>query len=105
MTDVVIKVSTQKLLDASGQVETKIQKLENAMGDLERLVNSCKDYWDGESRTAYIAAYRDKEDTIAQAFKRFRENVTDLQIIAGVYTDTERAAAELNQELQVDLIV
>ncbi len=105
MTDVVIKVSTKKLLDTSGQVEAKIQRLEKTMGDLEKLVNSCKSYWDGESRTAYIAAYRDKADIMAQAFKRFRENVTDLQIIAGVYEETEKAAVERSQELRVDLIV
>lgn len=105
MTDVTIRVSTEKLLSTSVEVEGKIRQLEKALNDAQRIVEACKSYWDGEGPTAYITAYREKTEVIEKAFLRFRENVTDLQTIAGVYTQAEKSAVEINQELQVDLIV
>lgn len=105
MCDVVIKVSTDQLIKVSGNVETKIQQLEKAMENISEIINSSKGYWNGESHTAFTEAYQKKNDDIAMAFKRFRENVTDLLIIAGVYEQMEKTITQLNQTLQVDLIV
>lgn len=105
MSDVVIKVSTDQLVKTSANVETKIQQLEKAMENISEVINSSKGYWNGESHIAFTKAYQKKNDVIAMAFKRFRENVTDLLTVAGVYEQTEKTITQLNQTLRVDLIV
>ena len=90
-TGMVVKVQTERLISTAGEVETKIRRLEEAFAAMEQTVNTSRRYWEGDGMTAYQAAYRQKKGTIETAFRRFRENVTDLYQIADVYEQSERA--------------
>ena len=105
MSDIAIKVKTEKLISTAGDVETKIQRVEQAFRNIEQTIEASRTYWQGEGASAHIKAYRKKVETVQTALKRFRENVTDLQSIAGIYEKNEAEVLANNQSLNVDLIV
>lgn len=104
-TGISIKVKTEELVSTAGDVEQKIQNLEQMFQRVEQTVQASRSYWDGEGRSAYWSAYQKKMQIIQTALRRFRENVTDLREIAGVYEAGEREAAAINTALRVDEIV
>ncbi len=99
-----IKVETGKLISTAGDVEAKIQRLEQVFSGIEQTVNASRRYWEGAGADACMAAYRKKLSTIETAFRRFRENVTDLREIAGVYEQSERTVTANNAALASDWI-
>lgn len=105
MSDIAIKVKTEKLVSTAGDVESKIQRLEQAFRSIEQTMEASQVYWQGEGASAQMNAYRKKVETIQTALKRFRENVTDLQSIAGIYEKNEAEVLANNQTLKVDLII
>lgn len=104
MNNIVVKVTTERLSAAAGDVEMKIRRLEDAFSAMEQTVNAARYYWDGDGASAFMAAYRRKNDVIREAFRRFRENVTDLREIAGVYEQSERSITANNNALSSDWI-
>jgi len=99
-----IKVNTAQLVSTASDVDGKISRLEQALSDIERQVRASRNYWEGDGASAYLAAYRKKTDTIRTALKRFRENVTDLREIAGVYDQVERTVTANNTALSSNWI-
>lgn len=99
-----IKVTPEHLRTTAGSVEAKIQRLEQVFSAIQQRINKGRGYWDGEGVSAYIAAYRSKDEAIRTAFRRFRENVEDLREIAGVYDQVERQITNNNMALSSDWI-
>lgn len=100
-----IRVKTEQLVSIAGSVEAKIQRLEQVFSDIDQAVSASWQYWQGDGASAFLTVYRGKQDTIQTAFRRFRENVEDLQEIAGVYKQAEQAAVEKNATLSTAGIV
>ena len=103
--DFIIKVNTEVLISASGEVEDKIRNLRKALERIENTVNAGRNYWEGEGFNSYLRTYRNKTAVIGKALDRFQEHVVDLRSIAGIYTQAEREVLATNQELPVDQIV
>lgn len=101
---ITIKVQTESLISAAGDVEAKIRRLEDAFSAMEQTVNASRSHWEGEGASSFQAAYRKRKDTIRTAFVRFRENVADLREIAGVYERSERTITETNRALESNWI-
>lgn len=99
-----VKVQTERLVSAAGDVETNICRLEQAFAAMEQIVNASRYHWEGDGVSSFQAAYRKKNNTIRTAFARFRENVTDLREIAGIYEQSERAITENNRALESNWI-
>ena len=100
-----LKVQPDRLVSASSDVEAKIRQLEQVFQAMDRTVSSASSYWEGEGVTAHIAAYRRKTEAVQTAFRRFRENVTDLQMMAGIYEEAEAAITDTAGLLPTDVIV
>lgn len=105
MSDISIKVKTEKLVSVAGDVEARIRQVEQAFRNIEQTIEASRTYWQGEGASAHLKAYRKKEEIVQTALKRFRENVTDLQSIAGIYEKSEADVLANNQSLNVDMIV
>lgn len=103
--NVIIRVETDKLISVSGDVEQKIKQLEQAFSNMEQKINASKGFWEGDGASAFMAQYRSKRDAIDTALSRFRENVTDLRQIAGVYAQVEKSTLEMANVLPGDCIV
>lgn len=103
-TGIEVKVSTERLRSAADDVERKIQRLEGVFASIQQRVNRSRGYWDGDGVSAHIAACRKKDDAIRTALRRFRENVTDLREIAGVYEESERKITAANNALSSNWI-
>lgn len=99
-----IKVKTEQLISAAGDVEGKIRCLEQAFAEIERTVNGSRRYWEGDGASAYQQAYRKKADTIRAALQRFRNSAVNLQQIAGVYDQSERKVTAINSALSSNWI-
>lgn len=102
---IAIKVDTDRLVSAASDVEAKIGQMERVFSDMEQKIRASVYFWEGDGASAYMAAYQRKKDIIDVAFRRFRENVTDLREIAGVYERAERETTEAVAELPSDCIV
>ena len=99
------KVTPQRLVEVSGEVDAKIRTLENALRDIDQQVRGSKKYWEGDANSAHMQTYQKKVDVINQALKRFREHTDDLRRMAGVYTQAENKATQNARALKVDQIV
>ena len=99
-----IKVSTDRLKEVAGDVNTQIDRAGNAFSAIEQTVKSASSYWEGEGHNAQFNAYFRRLEQIQVALRRFRENVTDLEKIAGIYEATEAEATELTSSLPNNII-
>lgn len=104
-TTMTIRVKTEQLVSIANNVETKIQRLEQVFSDIDQTVSTSRQYWEGDGASAFLTAYQSKQDAVQTAFRRFRENVQDLQEIAGVYSQAEQAAVQENAALTTADIV
>lgn len=102
--NVTIRVETDRLISVSRDVEQKIKRLEQAFSAMEQKISASRGFWEGDGASAFIAKYQSRKDIIAAAFLRFRENVTDLRQIAGVYAQAEQSALETANVLPGDCI-
>lgn len=102
---IMIAVKMDRLITSAADVETKIQRLEQAFSNIDQTITGSRRYWEGEGVSAYQTAYQKKMDTIKTALRRFRENVDDLREIAGVYEQTERDVAANNAALSSEGII
>lgn len=103
-TGIEVRVTTERLRSTADDVENKIRRLETVFATIQQRITRSRGYWDGDGVSAYIAAYQKKNETIRMAFQRFRENVTDLREIAGVYEEAERKITAENNALSSDWI-
>lgn len=103
-TSMTVRVSTDKLLEAASDVENKVKQLEQVFMNVEQTIRTSQAYWEGDGNTSYIESYKRKTDMTAAIFRRFRENVTDLRTIAGIYKENEINLTESSQRLPTNLI-
>ena len=102
--NITVRVETDRLISVSGEVEQKIKQLEQAFSDMEQKISASQGFWEGDGASAFMTQYRSRKDIIDTALLRFRENVTDLQQIAGVYVQVEQSALETANALPGDCI-
>ena len=100
-----IVVSTQRLLEAAENVDSRTEQMRKAFDSIERIVDNMRSYWEGDGQQSSYAAYKRKTDRIRAALVRFTEETNSLRIMAGVYEDTEAQVTENNLRLSDDVIV
>jgi uncharacterized protein YukE len=100
-----LKVKTERLMEVSNEVSQQIRDMQTRLDQIGEIVGRSNSYWEADGQTAYISSYQSEKESIEEALQRFRDNVTNLQTIAGVYAETERAAVELTETLSSDVII
>lgn len=105
MDEITIKVNSAVLEARAEGAEKQIMKVENCFEAVGELVNGSLSYWEGEAGDAHRREYAEYLDDVKESLARFRENVTDLCKIAGIYRENEKANAESGNELPADVII
>ena len=90
-----IVVSTQRLLEAAENVDTRTEQMRKAFDSIERIVDNMRSYWEGDGQQSSYAAYKRKTDRIRAALVRFTEETNSLRIMDRV--DKKSGVRILNQ--------
>lgn len=100
-----IRVSTGQLRaaakDAAGCIDTVSMHFDN----IEELVRTSSTYWSGEGQEAYLQSYIARIERIQQALAGFRDNIGDLEQIAGIYEAAEKEVAQSTEPLSSNVII
>ena len=99
-----LRVDTEVLKTVSGEVETAITRAENAFDEIAEIIMANGTYWEGEGADAHRALYEKNRERVDEAFRRFRENVTDLREMAGLYEYAESMNEQMADQLPSDVI-
>ena len=103
--NVTVKISTEQLAQASGDIAGKVNALKAAFGAMTEAMNRTDSYWLGEAGEAHRNAYRKMQPHQQEAVKRPEEQSQHLAKIAGVWEETEQQIKELNVNLPDDVII
>jgi uncharacterized protein YukE len=100
-----LKVKPERLMEVSNEVSQQIRDMQTKLEEIGEIVGRSNSYWEADGQTAYLSVYQSKKGSIEEALHRFKNNVTNLQIIAGVYKETETTVTDLANSLAADVIV
>ena len=105
MDEFVIKVTPEKLESISQDVVGKVGKVQKAFENVNNLIASTGQYWDGKAQYQMQKKYNNRKDAYERIFQEIKDHVVKLQTIAGVYRETEKANAEIMDRLPGDVII
>lgn len=94
-----LKVRTEELTQQAGTVKTQIDRMESGFDALKRLVDGTTNFWIGEAGEHHRSQYQSKLEQIETILRRYREQVRDLEEMAGVYVDVEQLNEEISEAL------
>ncbi|MBS6395829.1 MAG: WXG100 family type VII secretion target [Clostridiales bacterium] len=104
MPEYIVKISTEQLAQASGDIGKKVKDLRSAFEEMTDAVNRTNGYWLGEAGEAHRKAYRQMQSGQEEILRRLSEQAVDLAQIAGIWETAEQEVRELNQSLPDDVI-
>lgn len=90
-----ILVTPERLQEQAGAVRTELGAMQGYFEELERLMNGTAAYWTGDAGDAHRRLYAGKLQKIEEIIRRYREQITDLEVMAGVYSEAEAAAVNI----------
>lgn len=101
-----LKVETSELEAKSNSVLRISNTMKNEYTSLKNIIDRSSGYWKGDGGNAHRSKFNEQNSDVDEMFRRIQEHVTDLQIMAGVYVDTEqRIASEIQEVLPADVII
>lgn len=104
MSDIQIKVVPETLISVSADVTRKIDGVEKAFVEIERIIQNTSSYWEGDGHNECEEAYQIRKENYESIFRSFKEHIASLQEIAGVYEQVEVSAEDLSMNLEGDVI-
>lgn len=103
MASIVLKVKPEDLKSKSGEILSSISDIEKDFEQIGEVITGTKKYWEGEASNQHIKGYTKLKDDITTIIKRLKEHPKDLEKMAGVYEETEKAAEQIANTLPIDL--
>lgn len=100
-----IRVSSERIRETGERIREKTNCLGNRLGEMQDTVKMTAGFWEGEAGDLCREAFEQFREDIAELTARLTENVEDLEKIAGVYDESERAAQEEAEALPENVIV
>lgn len=94
-----ILVTPERLEEQAGVVRAELGEMQDNFQELERLMSGTSAYWIGEAGDAHRKLYTEKLQKIDEIIRRYQEQITDLEVMAGVYSQAETAAANVADTL------
>ena len=98
-----LRVDTNVLKDQSNLVLNDVKNIERHWKSICKLVESTRNYWEGEASDAHVKIFRDIEPDVEKVLKRLNDNPVKLQMEAGVYEATEKEVASVGNSLPDDI--
>ena len=94
-----LKVRTEELTQQASTVRNQIGSMESGFDALKQLVDGTANCWIGEAGEHHRSQYQSKLEQIETILRRYREQVRDLEEMAGVYVDVEQLNEEISEAL------
>lgn len=94
-----LKVSPEQMQASAAELSGYIRDMEECFQAIKRTLDGTGNYWTGEGRDAHYKLYANEKSFIDEFLARCTEHVTDLNTMAGVYSEAERAATAKAEEL------
>ena len=90
-----ILVTTQELLNASSEFQTRNNSITQLTGQMLSLAKGLNSQWEGDSATAFINRFGELEDDMGMISKMITEHVKDLEEMARTYEAAEKQVASV----------
>lgn len=97
-------VTPERLQEQAGTVRAELSEMQGYFEELERLMNGTASYWIGEAGDAHRRLYTGKLQKIDEIIRRYQVQITDLEVMAGVYSEAEAAAANIADTLPLSTL-
>lgn len=94
-----LKVSPEEMQAAAAELSGYISNMNECFEAMKRTMDSSDSYWMGEAGNAHRQLYNSQIATIEEIIARYTEHVTDLNTMAGVYSQAEATAQAKADEL------
>jgi len=104
MSDYKLKVTTEVLREVASEVYENVSNTRSAFDEIRNIVNSSRSHWEGYGNEAYLKSFFRKTDRINEALRRFTENASDLEKMAGIYESVERENTSITEGLPQNVI-
>lgn len=99
-----IKVDPQKLKATSTGIAGGISSVRAKLSNIENSVSATSAYWIGDAGDVYRKVYGTSKEEVEVMLRRLSEHVTDLEMMAGVYEESEREALEIAATLPDNVV-
>lgn len=99
-----ILVTTQELMNASSDFQTRNSTINDITGQMLTLVRNLSSQYEGEGATSFINRFNELEDDMQRISNMIKEHVNDLQEMARIYESTEKEVTEANSGIALPTI-
>lgn len=100
-----LKVTPEKLIQASGEFEAAGGQMKNLTGEMLSLISGLGSIWQGEAASAYQGKFENLSSDMEKLYRMVQEHATDLQEMAARYQSAESGNTEQGSSLQNGVIV
>lgn len=102
--DGMIKVSPELLISTAGEFSNQGTTINTLTGEMLQLATGLASAWQRDGATAYITKFKGLENSIQLMVRMIQEHATDLEEMAKVYQESDKAAADEASGLVTDVI-
>ena len=100
----ILKVTPEKLIQASGEFSTMGNQMKNLTGEMMTLISGLKSVWMGEAAQAYGAKFNSLQSDMDKLYRMVQEHSADLQEMARQYQNAEQVNTDKGSGLQANLV-
>lgn len=100
----IIRVAPEQLISTAGEFSNQGSSISALTGDMMQLVTGLSSVWEGEAATAYMTKFKGLEDDIQRMIRMVQEHASDLEEMASVYRESDKAGADEASGLLSDII-
>lgn len=90
----ILKVTPEKLISTATEFSQKGTTVNNLTTEMTNLVTSLSSVWLGDAATAYTNKFKGLESDIQKLNKMIQEHAKDLNDMATVYANVEKASVD-----------
>lgn len=101
----ILKVTPEKLVEASGTFATTGSQIQNLTNEMMSLVTSLNSIWQGEAAGAFAGKFKQLQTDMDKLYRMIEEHAEDLQEMAEQYRKAESGNAEQGNGLQSGVVV
>ena len=94
-----LKVSPEEMHSAASELSGYVSAMDQSFRAMRNVMNSSASYWVGVAGDAHRQLYQQQIAKTEEIIARYSEHITDLNAMAGVYTEAEGSAQARAEEM------
>lgn len=104
MSDFILKVSTEALINQADSVRANVGNIRSSIDNIERIIRGSTAYWQGDASDLHLYKYTSRDSSIRNAVDRLGAYTDDLLQMAGVYDRSETENTQIANSLRTNII-